>query len=82
MSVGCSVTGWSAVASASANASLAAVLAGFMINGIVLVLAYKPSEMKAEYIQALALLFAAFVGLVMLTVGATFKSSLRIVPRP
>lgn len=63
MSVGCSVTGWSAVASASANASLAAVLAGFMINGIVLVLAYKPSEMKAEYIQALALLFAAFVGL-------------------
>ena len=63
MGVGCSVTGWSAVASASANASLAAVLAGFMINGIVLVLAYKPSEMKAEYIQALALLFAAFVAL-------------------
>jgi hypothetical protein len=63
MGVGCSVTGWSAVASASANASLAAVLAGFMINGIVLVLTYKPSEMKAEYIQALALLLAAFVGL-------------------
>jgi hypothetical protein len=63
MGVGCSVTGWSAVASASANASLAAVLAGFMINGIVLVLGFKPSEMKAEYIQALALLFAAFVAL-------------------
>lgn len=50
-------------ASASANTSLAAVLAGFMINGIVLILANKPSEMKSEFIQALALLFSAFVAL-------------------
>jgi hypothetical protein len=63
MSMGCSVAGWSAVASASANAVLAAVLAGFMINGMVLVLARKPEEMTAAYIQAVSLMFAAFVAL-------------------
>ena len=61
--MGCSVTGWSAVASATANAVLAAVLAGFMINGIVLVLGRRPEEMTGEYIQAVSLLFAAFVAL-------------------
>jgi len=59
----CSVTGWSAVASASANSTLAGVLAGFMINGMILVLGNKPKEMKAEYVRGLALLFAAFIAL-------------------
>jgi hypothetical protein len=57
----CSPAGWSAVSSASANAVLAAVLAGFMINGMVLVLGRKPEEMKPEYVRALSLMFAAFV---------------------
>ena len=61
MGVGCSLTGWSAVASAPANTTLAAVLAGFMINGIILLLSRKPAEMSAKYIQALSLLFAAFI---------------------
>ncbi len=39
---GCSVTVWSAVSSAMANATLAAVLAGFMITGIILVLGNCP----------------------------------------
>jgi hypothetical protein len=59
---GCSVGVWSAVASASANATLAAVLAGFMINGIILLLG-NTTVMKAEYVQTLALMFAAFVAL-------------------
>lgn len=59
---GCSVTVWSAVASATANATLAAVLAGFMINGIILVLG-NTTVMRAEYVQALTLMFAAFVAL-------------------
>jgi hypothetical protein len=57
----CPTVGWSAVASALPNATLAAVLAGFMINGIVLVLGRKPEEMTAAYVQAVSLLFAAFV---------------------
>ena len=61
MGVGCSLTGWSAVASAPANTTLAAVLAGFMINGIILLLSRKPEEMNAKYIQALSLLFSAFI---------------------
>ena len=44
--MGCSLTGWSAVASASANTTLAAVLAGFMINGIILLLSRKPTQMS------------------------------------
>jgi hypothetical protein len=60
MSVGCSVTGWSAVTSALANATLAAVLAGFMINGMILVLGRKPKEMTARYVQAVSFMFAAF----------------------
>ena len=59
---GCSATVWSAVASATANATLAAVLAGFMINGIILVLG-NAAVMRAEYVQALTLMFAAFVAL-------------------
>jgi hypothetical protein len=61
--MGCSTTGWSAVASAQANAVLAAVLAGFMINGMVLVLGRKPEEISAGYVQAVSLMFAAFVAL-------------------
>lgn len=38
MTVGCPLSGWSAVTSAQANTALAAVLAGFMLNGIVLLL--------------------------------------------
>lgn len=63
MGVGCSVTGWSAVGSALANSTLAGVLAGFMITGIVLVLSNKPAEMKPEYVRGLSLLFAAFITL-------------------
>jgi hypothetical protein len=63
MSVGCSLAGWSAVASAPANATLAAVLAGFMINGMILVLSRKPAAMTAGYVQAVSLLFAAFFAL-------------------
>jgi hypothetical protein len=63
MGVGCSANGWSAVGSALANSTLAGVLAGFMINGIVLVLGNKPTEMKAEYVRGLSLLFAAFIAL-------------------
>jgi hypothetical protein len=61
VSVGCSLTGWSAVASASADGTLAAVLAGFMISGIVLLLSFKPKSMGSRYIQALSLMFAAFI---------------------
>jgi hypothetical protein len=60
MSVGCSLTGWSAVTSALANATLAAVLAGFMINGMILVLGRKPTAMTARYVQAVSFMFAAF----------------------
>jgi len=63
MSVGCSVTGWSAVDSAMANSTLAGVLAGFMINGIILILGNQPTQMKPGYIRGLSLLFAAFVAL-------------------
>jgi hypothetical protein len=61
--VACSVTGWSAVASALANATLAAVLAGFMLNGIILLLGNRAMASAAGYVQALSLLFAAFVAL-------------------
>lgn len=63
MVAGCSATGWSAVGSALANSTLAGVLAGFMINGIVMVLSNKPAEMKTEYVRGLSLLFAAFLAL-------------------
>jgi len=39
--VDCSYGGWSAVTSAGANATLAGVLAGFMLNGIVVLLSRK-----------------------------------------
>lgn len=63
MSAVCAVDGWSAVASAAANSTLAGVLAGFMINGMILVLGNKPDEMKPGYIRGLSLLFAAFIAL-------------------
>jgi len=59
--MGCSLTGWSAVASASSDGTLAAVLAGFMISGIVLLLSFMPSSTNPRYIQALSLMFAAFI---------------------
>jgi hypothetical protein len=42
---------------------LAAVLAGFMINGIVLVLGSRPKDITSRYVLAVSLLFAAFVAL-------------------
>jgi MFS family permease len=57
----CSNTaGWSAVASAGANTALAGVLAGFMLNGIVVLLS---GTMNIGKVRALGLLFAAFVAL-------------------
>jgi len=61
MGGGSSSTVWSAAGSALANSTLAAVLAGFMINGIILLLSY--AKLRAEYVQAVALLFAAFIAL-------------------
>ena len=57
----CANAGWSAVTSAQANATLAGVLAGFMLNGIVVLL----SRMMTEFakVRTLALLFTAFVAL-------------------
>jgi hypothetical protein len=81
MSVGCSLTGWSAVASAPANATLAAVLAGFMINGMILVLSRKPAAMTAGYVQAVSLLFAAFftLGLDAYLFGLVTGDSMQII---
>jgi hypothetical protein len=59
--MGCEVDGWSAVSSATANAALAAVLAGFMLNGVAVLLGR--TEKGPRFIQALTLLFAAFVAL-------------------
>jgi hypothetical protein len=81
MSVGCSLTGWSAVNSALANSTLAAVLAGFMINGIILLLSRKPTQMSPRYVQALSLLFAAFVvlGLDAYLFGLVTGDSMKII---
>lgn len=60
----CSTSGWSAVTSATANATLAGVLAGFMLNGIVVLLSSKPDRgQRTGYVQAASLLFAAFIAL-------------------
>lgn len=79
--MGCSPTGWSAVNSASANSTLAAVLAGFMINGIILLLSRKPTQMSPRYVQALSLLFAAFVvlGLDAYLFGLVTGDSMKII---
>ncbi len=63
MGAGCSVTGWSAVGSATANSALAGVLAGFMIAAIILVLSIPSDNIKAGYVRGLSLLFAAFLAL-------------------
>jgi hypothetical protein len=60
----CASTGWSAVTSATANATLAGVLAGFMLNGIVLLLSRRSDRTQgAGYAQGAALLFTAFIAL-------------------
>jgi hypothetical protein len=59
--VGCSDAGWSAVTSAGANTALAGVLAGFMLNGIVVMLSSQMRDIGK--VRALSLLFAAFVAL-------------------
>jgi hypothetical protein len=61
---GCASTDWSAVSSATANTALAGVLAGFMINGIVMLLSTRPGRgQRAGYVQAAGLLFTALVTL-------------------
>jgi len=58
----CASTGWSAVSSALANATLAGLLAGFMLNGIVVLLSRQPEQhQRVGYFQSASLLFAAFV---------------------
>jgi hypothetical protein len=60
----CASTGWSAVSSALANATLAGLLAGFMLNGIVVLLSRQPGPgQRVGYFQSASLLFAAFVTL-------------------
>jgi hypothetical protein len=59
--MGCEVDGWSAVSSATANAALAGILAGFMLNGVAVLLGRE--KKGPRFIQALTLLFAAFVAL-------------------
>jgi hypothetical protein len=60
----CASTGWSAVTSAVANATLAGLLAGFMLNGIVVLLSRQPEPgQRVGYFQSASLLFAAFVAL-------------------
>jgi hypothetical protein len=59
--VGCSNAGWSAVTSAGANTALAGVLAGFMLNGIVVLLSRMMTNIAK--VRALGLLLAAFVAL-------------------
>jgi hypothetical protein len=59
--VNCSHAGWSAVTSALPNATLAGVLAGFMLNGIIVLLSRKITEVAK--VRALGLLLAAFVAL-------------------
>jgi hypothetical protein len=64
MILGCTSTAWSAVASAPANTTLAGVLAGFMINGVVLLLSTTPgSNQRSGYVQGAGLLFTALVTL-------------------
>ena len=59
--MGCANAGWSAVTSAGANTTLAGVLAGFMLNGIVVLLSSTMTNIGK--VRALGLLFAAFVAL-------------------
>jgi hypothetical protein len=59
--VGCSNAGWSAVSSAGPMSALAGVLAGFMLNGIVVLLSQTMKDIGK--VRALGLLLAAFVAL-------------------
>ena len=59
--MGCGSAGWSAVSSAGANSALAGVLAGFMLNGIVVLLSRTITDIGK--VRALGLLLAAFVAL-------------------
>lgn len=61
MDVGCASGDWSAVTSAGPNATLAGVLAGFLLNGIVVFL-IRGTE-TFEQVRALSFMFAAFVAL-------------------
>ena len=59
--MGCASGDWSAVTSALPNATLAGVLAGFLLNGIVVFL-IRGTE-TFEQVRALSFMFAAFVAL-------------------
>lgn len=59
----CATYGWSPIAAASSQSAIAAVLAGFVFAGIVVVLTVTTNGRKREAAQALKLLFTAFFGL-------------------
>lgn len=59
----CHAHDWNPIAAASAQSSIAAVLAGFVFAGIVVVLSVRAHSLKRESALALKLLFTAFFGL-------------------
>lgn len=54
---------WNPVAASSAESAVAAVLAGFVFSGIVVILSTASTSRRFEAAQALKLLFIAFLGL-------------------
>jgi hypothetical protein len=59
----CYTYGWNPIAAASSQSAIAAVLAGFVFAGIIVVLSVMADDLKREAAQALKLLFTAFFGL-------------------
>jgi hypothetical protein len=59
----CATYGWSPIAAASSQSAIAAVLAGFVFAGIIVVLTVATDSLRREAAQALKLLFTAFFGL-------------------
>jgi len=59
----CPTYGWSPIAAASSQSAIAAVLAGFVFAGVIVVLTVTAHDREREAAQALKLLFTAFFGL-------------------
>lgn len=59
----CQYLAWSPIAAAPSQSAIAAVLAGFVFAGIVVVLSIRAHSLPREAAQALKLLFTAFFGL-------------------
>jgi hypothetical protein len=59
----CYTYGWNPIAAASSQSAIAAVMAGFVFAGIIVVLSVMADDLKREAAQALKLLFTAFFGL-------------------